>query len=88
MMTRLRITYDGHAVTRMQQRLITRQDVQWVLAHGVYQAEATLPDAEARHSRRAVLPERHGRHEIKVVYLQRPNTLHVITVEFTDYHRD
>jgi hypothetical protein len=88
MMTRLQITYDPHALKRMKSRGITRQDVQLVLAHGVYRAERSEPGAESRHSRSAVIPDHHGQHEIKVVYFARENALYVITAMFTDFHRE
>lgn len=77
-MTYKRIEYDPHAVRRMQKRGITRADVRFLLATGLWQPEAALPGRDPRFSKRGYI----GRREARVVYLENAERLYVVTAEW------
>jgi hypothetical protein len=77
-MTPKRITYSRHALTRLKERGITRMQVRWLLARGIRESVATL-HGERRHGRRGYIHDC----EIRVVYLERSDEIHVVTVTFT-----
>jgi len=77
-MTPKRITYSRHALTRLRERGITRVQVRWLLARGVHEPLVTF-HGEPRHGRRGYIRDC----EIRVVYLERSDEIHVVTVTFT-----
>lgn len=72
------VQYDPHAVRRMGQRSLSRDDVRAVLAVGIWSPEPRQSDREPRFSKRAYVRGR----EAKVTYLENARRLYVITVEW------
>ena len=77
-MTPKLLQYSDHAARRLRLRGITRQDVRWLLAHGIHAFEPTVA-GEQRQSRRGYL----GHYEAKVVYIEDAIRILIITVEWT-----
>lgn len=78
-MTWKRVTYSVHAARQMRLREFSRTDVQWLLAKGERTREPTRR-GEQRWGRRGYI----GKDEALVVYLERPDEIHVVTVQWLE----
>jgi hypothetical protein len=76
-MTHKRITYSDHATGRLKERRITRQSVRWLLAEGIRETAETR-GGEQRWTVRGYL----GKDEARVIFLERADEVHIVTVEW------
>jgi len=84
-MTSKRVEYDRHAIDRMRERGITRQDVRWLLAQGRPASADQRMHSEPVFGREGYLE---SRREAKIIYLENAERVYIVTVMWTDEGRN
>lgn len=77
-MTNTHLRYTEHALFRMDERNISRRDVDFILKYGTREAGHPSPDGHARWAKRELIHQ--PAREAKVVYVEDPGWITVITV--------